>query len=367
MENRREGRPTDGPTVPGPTRGFNPSLPSAGKTPKIAPSIADEIIDRSQPLAPTTTPTPPPDASPAEITQDRVRRLERANHDRNQRLYRMANPWWRQLARALIALSLVTLAGVAVFIGVRAGQDYLGRDRLPEPGLSTPPYRSTTLIVQSRPPSRQIDGTLTLDIATQAYRFLGNPNGPQAGTEIISPTAGGVFVQRNGAGWRPATAEDTEVAVLARLIPFVIAVDQVDDVLPVDLRKGYVDLDARVEEGVGSTALTRYDLRLDTAGYSLNHPIAWQQYRSNVVPDMLESPAIKLAFWLDQKNMLVRLRDAASGWSWQRLSYTTAEFQPDRPIAVLEDTTSDDATSDGTTSTGDDTTSDTVTSTSPAD
>lgn len=295
--------------------GDGPTLPPRPDLPTVARASA----------APTT----PPEVAPTGTTAAPA--WYRSEEERSRSVYRRANPWWRRLLRGLIAFGLLAIAGVGLYYGARALQDYLDQDRLPAAGAETPDYRSTTFQVRSSPPAPDLNGTLSIDTETGAFEFIGRSGGRQSDVQAVSTDGSTVYVRRGGGPWLAAPAGSPLVGDLERAIVHLTTVDTADDILTPTIRDGYVDLVDRTTEGEGETELTRYQITIDTAALSEEQPLEWQTFTDEVIPSAVVSDALPLTMWIDRHNALVRLRDDSTAWTWERLTYSSQPFVPTSP------------------------------------
>ena len=107
------------------------------------------------------------------------------------------------------------------------------------------------------------------------------------------------------------------------------------------MRRGYVDLIERATEGEGDDQLTRYELELDTLEFSDDYPAQWQDFQIQAIPGVQEVRALPVVIWLDAEDVLVRVRDEQTGWSWERLTYSNVPFSPEDPASTLLEVTTD--------------------------
>ena len=255
----------------------------------------------------------------------------RTDQQRYRSVYRRANPWYRRVARTLIGLSIIAVVGAGVYFGGHAVQDYIERDRLPPPGQEPATFASTSFLVMSSAPAPELNGTFTIDTSSGAFEFVGGAGGPQEGVQVVSPDGTRLYVRGAGGGWRTAALGESNVDAVVRAVPYLVAVDDADDVLENRLRQGYVELVDETTEGVGDDAIERYEMTLDTQAYSDDYPLQWQTYQQSVVPGMVAGDAVPLMMWIDDDDVIVRLRDDASNWSWDRLAYSSEPFAPVDP------------------------------------
>lgn len=265
------------------------------------------------PVQPTST---------AAATGPSAQRAYRSEQARSKAVYRRANPWWRRALRAVIGICILGAAGIVVYFGVGLVQDFLGRDRLPLAGTEAPDIGSASFQITSSSPSATIDGTLSLDVDTSAFEFVGGTTGPQEGVQVVSPDGTASYIRTPGTEWRPTTSDDSIVGALQAALPFLLNVDGPDAVLENRLRQGDIDLIDQVNEGVGDDELRRYELELDTASYSENWPLQWNDYRNQVVPALGIGSAVPLVMTLDDDNVVVRLSAPESNWAWERLTFS---------------------------------------------
>ena len=289
--------------------------------------IEDEAMPT--PLLPAAPPRQPPPLNPGGFApRPSDTTWYRTDQQRYRSVYRRANPWYRRLARGLIALSIVGVIGVAVFVGVTEANDYFQRDKLPGPAPESVGFRSTAFLVTSSAPAPDIDGTITIDNATRAFQFVGGVAGPQANTEVVSPDGTRTYIRVDGGAWQNAAADDPIVAGLLTAIPRLLGVVDSADVLLTNLRNGgYVDLVERSELGSDELALDRYEMLIDTAEFAADYPLQWQDLLDSVVPQMMVDSAVPLTMSIDANEVVVGLDDGATNWKWQRLSYSDTPFE----------------------------------------
>lgn len=244
-----------------------------------------------------------------------------------------ANPWYRRIARGLIALCLVGALGVGLYIAGQALRDWLGRDRLPALGVDAADLRSTTFLVTSTAPAPEVTGTITLDTQTGAFEFAGTPGTAQQGIEMVSPDGTTVFV-RSRNGWRPPGASEQPAADVLLAVRYLIDADTTDVLLPNRLRDGFVTLVERTTLGADENELTRYEVDIDTARFADRHPLDWTTFRRTAIPGAVSVDAARVTFETDRGNVLVSLADDSSHWRWQRLAYTAEPFRPLDPRAT---------------------------------
>jgi hypothetical protein len=255
----------------------------------------------------------------------------RTDQQRYRSVYRRANPWYRRFARAVVGLVIVVAIAGLLYVGAQIVQDYLDRDQLPRPGQDAPEFASTTFLVTASAPAPELVGTITLDTDSHAFEFVGGPAGPQTGLEVVSPDGSRVYVRQDRGEWRAPAADDGNVAAIMRAVPYLLAVDDADDVLENQLRKGYVELIDETTEGVAPDARERYEMTLDTGGYSVDHPLQWQAFSDTVIPGIAEAEAVPVTMWIDDDDVVVRLRDDQTHWEWERLAYSDSRFVPIDP------------------------------------
>ena len=258
----------------------------------------------------------------------------RTDQQRYKSVYRRANPWYRRLARAV--LGLVMLAGLAglLYVGAQQVQDYLNRDKLPKPGQAAPQFASTSFLVTSSSPAPELVGTITFDTASHAFEFVGGVAGPQSGLEVVSPDGSRVYVRQDGGVWREPAAGDDDVAAITRAVPYLLGVNDADDVLEIRLRKGYVDLIDETTEGVDPDSRERYEMAFDTDDYSADYPLQWQDFEDSVIPGIVQADAVPVTMWIDDDHVVVRLRADTTHWAWERLTYSDERFVPIDPAGV---------------------------------
>lgn len=258
----------------------------------------------------------------------------RTDQQRYKSVYRRANPWYRRVGRVVVGLTVIVVLAGLLYFGAQQVQDYVNRDKLPKPGQEAPQFASTSFLVSSSSPAPELVGTITVDTASHAYEFVGGVDGPQSGLEIVSPDGTRVYVRQGDGGWREPADEDDNVAAIARAMPYLLGVNDADDVLESKLRKHYIDLIDETTEGVDPDALERYEMAVDTDDYSSDNPLQWQEYQDRVVPGAVQSDAVPVTMWIDDNHVVVRLRDDESHWAWERLTYTDEPFVTIDPGSV---------------------------------
>ncbi len=249
----------------------------------------------------------------------------RSDSDRARSVYRRANPWYRRLARGVTALCLVVIVGGALYVGARELQDYLSRDRLPSVGAELPEIRTSTFLVTSGAPA--VDGMITIDEVTQVFRFTGSVGGPQAGLTLVSSADGVVLASRDGVTLDATAPDDPAVSDIRTIVPYLLAVDGADDLLSNRLRP-FVELERQETEGVGPGSIERYEMLVDTEGFSDGNPLLWTAFGQQTIPSIDRGDAVPITMWLDQDNVVVRLRAATADWSWERVEYSDQAFEP---------------------------------------
>jgi hypothetical protein len=258
----------------------------------------------------------------------------RTDQQRYKSVYRRANPWYRRVGRAVVGVTAIVVLAGLLYFGAQQVQDYLNRDKLPKPGQEAPQFASTSFLVSSTSPAPNLVGTITVDTASRAYEFVGGVNGPQSGLEVVSPDGTRVYVRQGDGGWRQPVDGDDNVAAITRALPYLLAVNDADDVLESKLRKHYVDLIDETTEGVAPDALERYEMAIDTNDYSSDNPLQWQEFAEKVVPGAVQGDAVPVTMWIDDDHVVVRLRDDETNWAWERLTYNDQPFAPIDPGGV---------------------------------
>src|SRR5690606_14926609 len=255
----------------------------------------------------------------------------RSDEERAKSVYRRANPWYRRLARGVVGLAFLGVAAVGAYAGARAIQNYLERDQLPAQGAEIPDIRATSFVVLAAAPAPAVDGTLTLDATTRAFEFVGRATGPQSGLQVVSPDGTTVYVRRGAAPWRAATDGEGDATAVRTAVAYLADDDSADDILTNRLRRGFVELLTEVGEGTGDDRLTRYEMAVDTERFARDFPLQWQEYRSDAVPGAEPIADGRVTIWLDGDDVLMRVEDQQSNWSWERLTYSEQPFQPVDP------------------------------------
>jgi hypothetical protein len=302
----------------------------------VAVSTAPPADEWSQPSGPTL-----PDAearAPAQMASHApgvgASTWYRTDQQRYKSVYRRANPWYRRLGRAVVGLAAIAVLAGLLYVGAQQLQDYLNRDKLPEAGQDAPDFASTSFLVTSSSPAPELVGTITVDTASRAFEFVGGGNGPQAGLEVVSPDGSRVYVRQGTGAWRDPAAGDEHVAAITRAMPYLLGVNDADDVLENQLRKGYVDLIDEATEGVEPDSRERYEMAVNTADYSSDYPLQWQDFEQHVVPGAVQASAVPITMWIDGDHVVVAFEDSETRWAWERLTYSNERFTPIDPGGV---------------------------------
>jgi hypothetical protein len=261
----------------------------------------------------------------------------RSTEERNRSVYRRANPWYRRLARGVIAASLLAALGLGVYLGARELQDYLGRDRLPAAGAEVPAIRESSFLVNSTGAFAPLQGTLTVDFQTGAFEFVGTAGSPNATDNLTSPDGGTVYALTTAGRWQQLGDDQAVVTSIKRTIAALSDDTTADAILTNRLRRGYVDLVRQVEEGEGDQARTRYDVDLRLAQFADDFPLQWQDFQTNAIPGIQVASRAFASFWIDPDDVLVRVVDDRTGWRWDRLEYSTNAFTAFAPAAAQID------------------------------
>lgn len=259
----------------------------------------------------------------------------RSDETRERSVYRRANPWWRQVARFLTFVTMVSAVGGGLYVGARKVDNVVAPDQLPSIGVRVDRFRTTSFLIRASTSSFGIDGTLTLDITTGAFEFTGQIAPDPTEIKVVSVDASTVFVKRTDGIWRVAANDDPAVSQVTGAMRYVAGVITSDDLVPRPWRQDYVALVDSVSEASDET-LTRYDMLFDTAAFSTNEPTIWTAYRMEVIPDFVIADSVAVSMWIDANDVLVHLRDDTTGWEWQRLSYDTKQFVPFDPSGEAE-------------------------------
>jgi hypothetical protein len=260
----------------------------------------------------------------------------RTDQQRYKSVYRRANPWYRRLGRAVVGLTVIVVLAGLLYFGAQQVQDYLNRDKLPKPGQEAAQFASTSFLVTSSSPAPELNGTITVDTASHAFEFVGSgdPDTPQSGLQIVSPDGTRVYVRQDNGTWHEAADGDDNVAAIMRSMPYLLGVNDADDILENKLRKNYVDLIDEATEGVAPDALEHYEMAFDTAAYSSDYPLQWQDFEDRVIPGAVPGDAVPVSMWIDEDHVVMRLRDDETHWAWERLAYSNEPFTPIDPGGV---------------------------------
>ncbi len=266
----------------------------------------------------------------------------RSRDERNRSVYRRANPWYRRLARGLIATCLLGAAAIGIYVGARYVQDWLDRDQIPAAGPDVPDVEQTSILITSTAEQIPLQGTLTFDTNTGSFEFVGLAGSPNATDNLTSPDGVEVFAQNEQGLWVPVDPSEPVVQSIDRAMTYLRDDDTADAILTNRLRRGYIDLDDQVDEGDDDdNQRTRYELSLDLASFAEAFPLQWQDFQETAIPGVDDVNNHPVTLWLDDDEVLVGVDDPSTGWSWQRLSYSSAPFEATTPAAnqIVDSTT----------------------------
>ena len=122
---------------------------------------------------------------------------------------------------------------------------------------------------------------------------------------------------------------------LKRALPYLLRSTTSDNILHSRLRRGFIDLLNRADEGEGDAQLRRYEMEFDTLGLAENFPLHWNDYRAQAIPGIAQSRAVPVTMWIDSNDVLVQLTDTQTGWEWERLTYNDQQFTPIDPSSEV--------------------------------
>ena len=301
-----------------------------------ARATASPSLPQGAPAEPQTAETTSTQPTPGADT------WYRSDHERTKSVRRRANPWYRRLGRGLVALSLLGVLSIGLYLGAREIQDYLERDRLPSAGAEVPEIRATSFQVRSSSPAPNVDGTMTIDTASQAFEFVGRNGGPQSSVQAVGAGTSSVYIRVSDGEWQLAGSGDVLASDLTTVVRYLSNDDTADAILTNRLRRGYVDLVEQATEGLGDNELTRYELELDTEGFDTQFPLQWREFQGGAIPGVRKTSTLPVIIWLDTDKVLVRVRDEQTNWSWERLTYAETSFEPYDPSAELLEATIDE-------------------------
>ena len=93
-----------------------------------------------------------------------------------------------------------------------------------------------------------------------------------------------MYVRQDGGGWREPAEATTTSPPSRRSVPYLLGVNDADDVLENQLRKHFVDLIDETTEGVDPDARERYEMAIDTDDYSSDYPLQWEDFEERRDP-----------------------------------------------------------------------------------
>ena len=320
-----------------------------GTTPEPADApaagVATAEIDPNEPRlgAAAASPPPPVDEVPTRgAPAGAAANVYRSRDERNRSVYRRANPWYRRLARGLIATCLFGAAAIGIYVGARYVQDWLDRDQIPAAGPDVPEVQQTSILITSTSAQIPLQGTLTFDTDSGSYEFVGLAGSPNATDSLTSPDGVEVFARTDDGFWVSVDSSDPVVQSIDRAIAYVRDDSTADAILTNRLRRGYIDLVDQVDEGDDDdNQRVRYELSLDLASFAEAFPLQWQDFQETALPGVDDVDNHAVTLWLDEEEVLVGVDDPSTGWSWQRLSYSSSPYVATAPEAgqVVDSTT----------------------------
>ncbi len=292
------------------------SDPTGTDRPAASPTPVDEPV---LPRLPVRAPGTGPDH---EAPRSAGFRSYRPEAERQALVHRRANPWWRRILRMLVLLVILGGLLVAGYFAVDALADYLGRDRLPAPGVDSAEVQSASYHVVSGPEVGGLVGDITVDHGSGTFRFLGAADTDLAGIEIVGDAGGRLALRRDAGPWELGWSDPREPQ-LKSLVMYLSVVDT-DDVLTTTWRDGYVSIDDRERDvpvaGVDET--TMYAMRFDAGRYSTDHPFQWNEWVATVVPLPSALDDTLLTVWVDGDGVIRAFDSPAAALRWDRVTYS---------------------------------------------
>lgn len=297
-----------------------------GRPSAATPPSAESVVPRL-PARPPSEATAPSGARPSGV------RAYRAESEREALVHRTADPWWRRILRFFILLAILAAVSIGGYFAVDALSDYIGRDRLPPPGVDSAEVRSATYHVQYGPPVGGLVGDITVDHGGGAYRFQGAAGTDLAGIEIVGDGAGRLALRRDGGPWELGWS-DPRAESLVGLATYLDVVDT-DDILTTTWRDGYVSLDDREKDVpvAGVDATTMYAMLFDAARYEADHPFQWNEWVATVLPVPTAVDDTAVTVWVDEDGVIRAFESTAAELRWERVAYSADALTIDFPIA----------------------------------
>jgi len=216
------------------------------------PLAADPLFDPDEPRLASGVDAPLPPVEQAPTPRSGTvpsASAYRSPDERNRSVYRRANPWYRGLARGVVALTLLAALVAGVYFAARAVQDWLNRDQLPAAGPDIPDVRATTILITSTSPALPLHGTLSFDTQSGSFEFVGLAGSPNATDRLTSPDGVDVYIANPNATWQLANGDEEIIATVQQAIAVLSDANTADEILTNPMRNGYVDLVDQTKEG----------------------------------------------------------------------------------------------------------------------
>ena len=306
----------------------------AVETPDAESDVSDAFDPDEPRLGASTAAAPPVEpVATRNAGAGAAANVYRSRDERNRSVYRRANPWYRRLARGLIAVCLFGAAAIGVYAGARAIQGWLDRDQIPAAGPDVPEIGQTSILITSTAEAAPLQGTLTFDVDTGAFEFVGLAGSPNATDNLTSPDGVSVYAQTEDGLWIPVDGTEPVVQSIDRAIAYLRDDTTADAILTNRLRRGYIDLVDQVDEGEDDDVRTRYELALGLESFADAFPLQWQEFQDTALPGTDDVNNYRVTLWLDDEQVLVGVDDPATGWRWERLTYSSDGFEALDPPA----------------------------------
>ena len=154
-----------------------------------------------------------------------------------------------------------------------------------------------------------------------------------------------MYVRQDNGSWHEAADGDDNVAAIMQSMPYLLGVNDADDVLENKLRKHFVDLIDETTEGVAPDAHERYEMAIDTRNYSSDYPLQWQNFEDAVIPGAVQVTPCRSRCGSTTPRRRRPPSTSETHWAWERLAYSNERFTPIDPGSVAVPAASSSATS----------------------
>ena len=247
-------------------------------------------------------------------------------------MHRRANPWWRRILRMVVLLVILGGLLTAGYFAVDALADYLGRDKLPAPGVDSAEVQSGSYRVRSGPEVGGLVGDITVDHGSGTFRFQGAADTDLAGIEIVGDAAGRLAVRRDGGPWELGWSDPREPQLVASRRTSTSSTPTTSSRrrgATVTCRSTTARRTFRSQE---STRRRCTMMLFDAARYSTDHPFQWNEWVATVLPLPTALDDTLLTVWVDGDGVIRGFDSPAAALRWERVTYSADTVPIEFPL-----------------------------------